>query len=51
MSVWLVVVGMVFIYAACFVSGSVEDLEWQAEFMALLMGVQGSNEADDADNV
>lgn len=55
MSIWLVValcglvLLMVVIYAACYVSGSVEDLERQAEFMALLMGVQGSNEADDAD--
>ena len=42
---WLVValcglvVMVVFLYAACYVSGSVDDLEQQAEFMALLMGV------------
>lgn len=36
----------VFIYAACYVSGSMEDLERQAEIMARLMRVE---EADDAD--
>lgn len=54
MSIWLVValcglvLMMVVIYAACYVSGSIEDLERQAEFMARLMRVEG-NEADDAD--
>lgn len=52
MSIWLVLAlcGLVFvmavIYAACYVSGSVEDLEQQAELMARLMRV---DEADDAD--
>lgn len=50
---WLVVLALcglvvmvVFLYAACYVSGSVDDLEQQAELMARLMRVE---EADDAD--
>ena len=55
MSIWLVValcglvLLMVVIYAACYVSGSIEDLERQAEFMARVIRGQGSDEADDAD--
>jgi len=45
MSIWLVlalcgfVALMVWLYAACYVSGSVEDLERQAELQARLMRV------------
>lgn len=54
MSIWLVVAlcglmaMMVWLYAACYVSGSIADLERQAELQARLMRVEGS-EADDAD--
>lgn len=53
MSIWLVValcglvLLMVVIYAACYVSGSIADLERQAELQARLMRVEGK--ADDAD--
>lgn len=54
MSIWLVValcglvLLMVFLYAACYVSGKISDLERQAELQARLMRVEGE-EADDAD--